>query len=83
MSHTRYFVVEADRVFIPPKGLLAGPGGTARIFKAGELVELAKVDRFVRGRKQAGDLRELKESEASAYKAKLASSPPATTAKGA
>lgn len=84
MTETRYFVVEPDRVFIPPKGLLSGPGGKPRRFAAGELVELpaASVNRFVRGRKAAGDIREIDETAATAIKAQLEASarPAAPTA---
>ena len=67
---TRYFVVEPDRVFIPPKGLLAGPGATSLTFRAGEVVEIpaTKIDRFVRNRATAGDIREVKASDATAIR---------------
>jgi hypothetical protein len=70
MSNTRYFVVEPDRVFIPPKGLLSAPGRTARTFTAGELVELRpdQVTRFVRVRRDAGDVREVSQAEAERLK---------------
>lgn len=79
---TRYFVVEPDRVFIPPKGLMTAPGGKPRRFAAGDLVELpaASVTRFIRGRRAAGDIREIGETEAEAIKARLAVTPAAPPA---
>lgn len=82
MSTTRYFVVAPERAFIPPKGLMTGPGAKSRRFAAGELVELdaAKVDRFIRNRVRAGDIVEIDEATATTLKAELAAAARAAVA---
>jgi hypothetical protein len=53
---------DGDRVVIPPKGLLTGPGARAARFRSGETFQLpaeTAACRFIRNRVRLGDLVEV------------------------
>jgi hypothetical protein len=61
-STIRFFEVQPNRVVVPPRDVIVGPGQRHMRFGAGEVLEVPteKVNRFIRGRVAAGDLVEVK-----------------------